>query len=108
MPEDSYSTDVEREAYERASVGETRAQLERVCAHPAEQYRVIEVRLEGRYPDTEIRVKLVDLRQGAEREEAYELWRSKRTGEPRFVGYPGSRESPRTVGLLITTWALGG
>lgn len=101
-------TPEERRDYEAACLVEVRAQLERVTASPHEFYDLIETGLEGRYPDSQLRVVVRDRRTGQERRESYAIWRDPRTGRAAFLGHQAHREDPRTVGLLVTTWALGG
>jgi hypothetical protein len=93
----------QRHAYERESLRETREQLTRLVAAPSVQYELREIRLEGTYPDTAIVVCVWDRRVDKERTTRYPIWK---LGVLR--GSRGIRESPYTVGMLITTWSLGG
>ena len=99
-PTDGSSSE-EREIYERACFEETRQQLEGVLRSGLELHELRDIRLEGSYPDTRIVVTLWDLRFEKEVSDSYEIWR-----DPTFHLPGHSRESPRTVGMLITTWIL--
>ena len=101
-PDNAWSDD-QRQAYERESLREVREQLARVLANPVEHRELLDVRLEDAYPDTSIVVTLWDGRFSKEVRRCYPLWQG-----PPFIATRGIREPPNQVGLLITTWALGG
>lgn len=96
-PEDDPAT------YEQKCLADTREQLTRVTSHEVEPYELRDVRLEGRYRDTQIVVSLWDRRYDKEVTRHYAIWR-----EPSFVGSSGVRESPEAVAMLVTTWSLDG
>ena len=102
FPEKEWSPEQRRD-YEHESLRETREQLTRVVAAKSEQHELREVRLEGTYPDTAIVVRLWDRRFDKELTRTYPIWKT-----PVLAGTRGIRESPYTVGMLITTWSLGG
>jgi hypothetical protein len=101
-PDSTWSVE-QRQTYERESLREVREQLMRVTANPIEQHDLLDVRLDDAYPDTTIVVTLWDGRVDKELRRSYSLWQ-----DPTFVTSSGIREPPNQVGLLITTWALGG
>jgi hypothetical protein len=98
----------ERREYERRCLEQVRTYLERIASAPQEPHELITAELEGSHPDTRIRVVVFDRRYDRERTRSWELWRSADTGSPVFLGARQAREDPETVGLLISTWALGG
>jgi hypothetical protein len=101
-PEQQWSPDQRRD-YERECLRETREQLPRVLASPRARRELREVRLEGTYPDTAIVVRLWDARFDKEVTQTYPIWKT-----PVLAGTRGIREPPNQVGMLITTWSLGG
>ena len=101
-PEEEWSPD-QRLAYERECLRETREQLTRVTGWERERQELREVRLDGSYPDTAIVVRLWDPRFDREVNQSYRIWK---LGV--FIGWRGVREPPNQVGMLITTWSLGG
>jgi hypothetical protein len=101
-PDEEWSPE-RRHAYERESLRETREQLTRLVSAPSVPYEVRDIRLEGTYPDTSIVVRVWDRRFDNETTTRYPIWK---LGV--FIGWRGARESPYTVGMLITTWSLGG
>ncbi|HEX6654390.1 MAG TPA: hypothetical protein VF072_16710 [Thermoleophilaceae bacterium] len=101
-PEEEWSPE-QRASYERECVREARDQLTRVLRSPREQRELKSVRLQGGYPETAIVVALWDGRFEKDVERSYPIWALEV-----FKGYRGVREPPNQVGMLITTWALGG
>jgi hypothetical protein len=93
----------EAKAYEQECLRETREQLARVTAPDAEPCTLRAVRLEGDYPDTRLVIDLWDSRYAKQITRNYPIWQ-----EGSFTGYRGGRAEPKTVGMLVTTWALGG
>ena len=102
LPEEEWSRDQRRD-YERECLRETHEQLTRVTGWEREPHELREVRLEGAYPETAIVVQLWDGRFDKESTTRYAIWK---LGV--FEGWQGNREPPNQVGMLITTWSLGG
>jgi hypothetical protein len=103
MRADESWSDAERKRYERECLAQAREQLQRVLRGGHEPFKLLETRLEGDYPDTYVCVRLWDERFSRERASTYDLWT-----DPTFRGTRGIREPPVSVGMFITTWALGG
>lgn len=90
-----------RRAYELEVLREVTEQLGRV-AEPSGR-DVLEIELQGDYPDTLVFIRLWEHARDIEVTRNYPIWKGST-----FVGWRGVRESPYSVGMLMTTWALGG
>jgi hypothetical protein len=110
LPLAAEMTPSQREAYERECLEELQHRVERVQPSAHRFHLVRAVRLEGRYPETAIRVEWLDTRNDRERERRFLLWINPVTRKP-----PGSfeygpegklvgREVPEQVAMLIQVW----
>lgn len=97
---DRWSPDTQR-AYEAEILREVEQQIARVA--DISRRDVLEVRLDGSYPHTQVVIRLWERVRERETTRKYPIWTNSL-----FGGQTGLRETPYTIGMLMTTWALGG